>query len=247
MVISEKPMYDVGRLNRKLFQLVGDDTLDEMTAEYDRVFSSVIRIVYQGCTQSVASKANMPMVIKALSLFIAPSNPDALPFLLATPMMKRRLEDLANLKPDPDDPSSMFVHVNGPNFPIDALMEEVTEWASGMLKYCADAQAHAPLEPATLSQNPLFIWGAAVTDGFLADEELPDAVAFVEERFGRLPSHPRMLQFLEQIAAIATLMACVLKNSELDRLMRLCGMLGFMFDVQDRDGRTVGSSMRLPG
>jgi hypothetical protein len=247
MVISEKPMYDVDRLNRKLFQLVGDDTLDEMTAEYDRVFSSVIRILYQSCTQSAESKANIPMVVGALSLFLAPSDPDALPFLLATPMMKRRLEDLANLTPDPDDAASMFVHVNGPNFPIAALMQQVTEWARSMLKYCADAQSRAPFEPATLSQNPLFIWGAAVTDGFFADEELPRAVAFIEERFGRLPSHPRMLQFLEQIKAIATLMACALKESELERLMKICGMLGFMFDVHDGDGRIVASSMRMPG
>jgi len=247
IVISEKPMYDVDRLNRKLFQLVGDDTLDEMTAEYDRVFSSVIRILYQGCTQSAESKANVPLVVGALSMLLAPSDPDALPFLLATPMMKRRLEDLANLTPDPDDPASMFVHVNGPNFPIDGLAQQVTEWAKTMLKYCADPQSQAPFEPATLSQNPVFVWGAAVTDGFFTDEELPRAVAFIKERFGRLPTHPRMLQFLEQITAIATLMACTLKESELGRLMKLCGMLGFMFDVHDRDGRIVGSSMRMPG
>jgi hypothetical protein len=63
MVLSEKPMYDVNRLNRKLTQLIGDETLDKMTSEYDRLFSSVVRILYQGCTQNAQSKANVPMVV----------------------------------------------------------------------------------------------------------------------------------------------------------------------------------------
>ena len=70
MVLSEKPMYDVNRLNRKLSQLIGDDTLDEMTSEYDRLFSSVIRILYQGCTQNAESKANVPMVVATLSMLL---------------------------------------------------------------------------------------------------------------------------------------------------------------------------------
>ena len=244
MVISDKPLYDINRVNRKLAQLIGDDTLDQMTCEYDRLFSSVIRILYNGSTQSAEAKANIPMVVGALSIFLCPGNPDALPFLLATPMMKNRLEELAAMTPDPNDFSSMFVHVNGPNFPIDGLMDNIKEWARKMLQFRAASAARAPFEPATLSQNPLFVWGAAVMDGFFTDEELPAAVAFIEQKFGRLPSHPRMTQFLEQIGAIADLMACALKDSELERLVRLCGMLGFAFDVMDAKGKVVASSMR---
>lgn len=244
LIVSVKPLYDVNRLNRKLAQLVGDDTLDEMTSEYDRLFSSVIRILYQGCTRNAQSKANVPLVVATLSQLLTPSDPEALAFLLATPMMNRRLQALASLTPDPADPASMFVHVNGPNFPIDDLMDEVTEWARSMLEYCAGSKDNPPFEPATLSQNPLFIWGAAVTDGFFTDDELPSAVAFVRQQFGDLPSHPRVMQFLEQITAVATLMACVLDESELKRLVKLCGMLGFMFDVYDREGKVVASSTR---
>jgi hypothetical protein len=237
-------MYDLNRLNRKLAQLIGDETLDQMTCEYDRLFSSVIRILYEGCTQNAQSKANVPMVVATLSLLLTPSDPDALPFLLATPMMNRRLRELAGLTPDPANPASMFVHVNGPNFPIDGLMDEVTEWSKTMLAYCADSQKRAPFEPATLSQNPLFVWGAAITDGFFTDEELPAAVAFVQQKFGSLPSHPRLTQFLEQITAIANLMASVLQESELIRLVKLCGMMGLMFDVYDRTGKIVASSIQ---
>lgn len=244
LVLSDKPMYDVNRLNRKIAQLIGDETLDEMTSEYDRLFSSVIRILYRACTQSAESKANVPMVVATLSMLLTPSDPDALPFLLATPMMNRRLQEFAGLTPDPDNPASMFVHTNGPNFPIDALMDEITKWAKSMLKYCADNQARAPFEPATLSQNPLFVWGAAVTDGFFTDGELPSAVAFIQQKFGAIPSHPRVMQFLEQITAIANLMASVLQESELTRLVKFCGMLGLMFDVHDRSGRIVSSSIQ---
>jgi hypothetical protein len=243
MIISDKPMYDVNRLNRKLAQLVGDDTLDEMTSEYDRLFCSVIRILYNACTKNAESKANVPMVVTALSLFLTPTEPEALRFLLATAMMKRRLQELASLKPDPNDAASMFVHVNGPNFPINALMDQVTEWAKSVLVYCAEAKDQAPSEPESLSQNPLFVWGAAVMDGFFTDDELPAAAGFVKEKFGELPSHPRVGQFLEQIAAVAGLMACALKESGIRRLVKFCGMLGFMFDVHDGSGKVVASSM----
>ena len=92
------------------------------------------------------------------------------------------------------------------------------------------------------SESPVCL-GAAVTDGFFADDELPAAVAFVKEKFGALPSHPRVAQSLEQITAIAGLMACALTESELPRLVKLCGILGFMFDVYDRSGKVVASSM----
>jgi len=72
-----------------------------MTSEYDRLFSSVIRILYQGCTQNAQSKANVPLVVATLSMLLTPSDPGALPFLLATPMMSRRLRELAGLTPDP--------------------------------------------------------------------------------------------------------------------------------------------------
>jgi hypothetical protein len=243
MIISDKPMYDVNRLNRKLAQLVGDDTLDEMTSEYDRLFCSVIRILYNACTKNAESRANVPMVVTAVSLFLTPMEPDSLRFLLATAMMNRRLQELASLKPDPHDAASMFVHVNGPNFPIDALMDQVTEWAKSMLVYCAETKNQAPSEPESLSQNPLFVWGAAVMDGFFTDDELPAAVAFVKEKFGELPSHPRVAQFMEQIAMVTDLMASALDKSKLGQLVKLCGMLGFMFDVYDRSGKKVASSM----
>jgi hypothetical protein len=54
-------------------------------------------------------------------MLLTPSDPDALSFLLGTPMMNRRLQELAGLTPDPADPSSVIVHVNGPNFPVEGL------------------------------------------------------------------------------------------------------------------------------
>lgn len=85
LLLSEKPMYDVGRLNRKVAQLMGDETLDEMTAEYDRLFCSVIRILYNACTQNAESKKNVGMVMAALSMLLAPSEPDALRFCWLPP------------------------------------------------------------------------------------------------------------------------------------------------------------------
>jgi hypothetical protein len=245
--LSGKPLYDLNRVNRKVAQLIGDKTLDSMTSQYDRLFSSVIRILYQSCTQNEESKQNISMVVSALSRLLTPSVPEALPFLLGTPMMTRRLEELATLSPDPADPLSQWVRVNGPNFTIEGLADGIKDWATSMLAFCESNLSLAPFEPATLSENPLFTWGSPVTDYFFTDQELPAVVAFIEKQFGRLPSHPRVMQFLEQITAISTLMACTLKESRVSRLVQLCGQLGFMFDVLDRDGKVVASSLRRPG
>src|SRR5258708_33792896 len=94
MLLSETPMYDVNRLNRKLEQLVGDETFDEMTCEYDRLFSSVIRILYQVCTENTESKANIPMVGAALSGFLTPSAPGPFAFLLPPPIINLHLPAL---------------------------------------------------------------------------------------------------------------------------------------------------------
>jgi hypothetical protein len=243
LLLSDKPLYDVRRLNRKLAQIVGDNSLDEMSADYDRLFSSVIRILFEGCTKGEQSRVDVPGVLAALSMFVTPASPEALPFLLGTPMMARRLQELATLSPDPANPISFWVRVNGPNFPIEAHADQIKGWATDILAYCRSANDRAPFEPESLSRNPMFVWGAAVTDEFFVDDELPAAVMFIEEEFGRLPSHPNVVQLLEQISAIASLMACVLKESKVDRLVKLCGMLGLMFDVHDREGKIVASSV----
>jgi hypothetical protein len=242
LLLSGTPRYDLDRVNRKLLKLIGNDDLDEMTAEYDRLFSALLKM-FHGADRGLGAE-QMALLLPLICLKMTPSCPEALQFLLATRMTARRLEEIATLAPgDPGDWKTMFIEVNGENFKISGTHQELTTWAKGMIEVRERLQPGAPLEPETLPENPLYVWGAAVMDGFFTDAELPEVVRFIEAKFGRLPSHPRVGVFLDQIVAIATALTC-LNYSEVARLVKLCGMLGFMFDIHDKDWKVVASSMR---
>ena len=79
-------------------------------------------------------------------------------------------------------------------------------------------------------------------DGFFTDDELPQVVRFVETTMGRLRTLTDADLFLKQITAVAAALTCV-SDCEIDRLVKLCGLLGFHFDVHDQTGRLVASSV----
>jgi hypothetical protein len=81
LFMSGTPMYDVGRVNRKLSKLIGNDNLDEMTSEYDKLFDKLVDAFHND------GKDN-PAVVPRIGELMTPRCPDAWPFLFGTPMMK---------------------------------------------------------------------------------------------------------------------------------------------------------------
>jgi hypothetical protein len=248
LFLSETPHYNVDRVNIKLLNLVGNPMLDELTCEFDRMFSSIINILHKlermdNDTLGLAA-AFIPMM---LGNKLAPYCPESIHFAIATPQVKRRLGEIASL-PEPGsdaDPSELFPRVNGPNFPIVGTRNSLVKWATTMLELREALVPSAPFDPESLSDDPLFVWGAAVMDGFFTDEELPKVASFLEQKFGRLPSHPQAGIFMQHIDALCHLLTGVLKDSEVSRFVDLCGRLGFMLDVHDANGKKVASSMKL--
>src|ERR1051325_3377815 len=217
LLLSETPRYDIDRLNNKLLSLVGNEVIDAMTCDYDRMFSSVVRILHTMAEKGV-SPENTHLMLPLLGANLIPDCPEALSFLFSTPMMRRRIDEIATLSPaEPSNIAAWLPTVNGPNFPISDMVDRLREWARNLSKSQQASVQTAPMEPNSLSNNPLFIWGAAVTDGFFTDDELPKAKAFIEAQFGRLPSHPRVAVLMEQASAIASLLACVLNESKVER------------------------------
>lgn len=246
LFLSEKPLYEPSRVNNKLLGLVGNTSFDEMTCEYDRMFSSIVNIMHTaeradgGAAEVMA--ALLPMM---LGHKLTPYCPEAFQFALATPFVERRFAEIASL-PDPgDDPLQMIPRVNGSNFPITGHRDSLVRWAQSMLEMRRRLLSTASFEPETLADNPMFIWGAAVMDGFFTDDELPQTVAFIEKHFGKLPKHAKAGVLMEQIDALGHLLVGVLKNAEVQRFIKLCGMLGFLFQINDADGREVASSMNM--
>lgn len=240
LLLSEIPLYDLNTLNRKLKQQVGRTDFDENTSEWDRVFSSLMRWLFT-IFEKVQSPREMAMTITTFGGSVTPFCPEALLFAVTTPFVRRRFEEIATLP----SPSSDFPwpRVNGPNFPIEESHELLIRWAETMLAAIDILKPIAPLEPDTLPKNPAFIWGGAVMDSFFTDQELPKAVEFIEAEFGRIPKSDRAGVVMEQMCAMASLLVRFLDRSEIDRLMQLCALLGLLFDVQDKNGEVVASSM----
>jgi hypothetical protein len=229
--LTGQPQYDIARLNRKLLARVGDTLFDSMTSEYDRLYSSILSIIH---------KAKVGGLILSV---MTPDSVETIPFILHTPGMKRRLREIAAL-PESDEPSDFFVKVNGPNFPITGIRSSLREWAHESLESIDRLwQTNPDIDPESLPNNPLFVWGAAAMDGFITDQEMDAVAAFVKGHFGELAQHPRAATFVSQADAIANLLAQFLKDSEVARFVKLCAKLGFVFQATDRQGRVVADGL----
>ncbi len=85
---------------------------------------------------------------------------DAWRFIIQTPPVGHRLESYASSRTD----------------------GERRAWAEASLRHLKQAGAGDPaLSPETLFDNPLVVWGGAVSEGFFTKAELPEAVAAVRQ------------------------------------------------------------------
>lgn len=240
LFLSGSPLYDVNVLNRKLLRLVGDPRLDIVVRPYDRLYSSVLRLLF---TAREKMSDLSPSSIGMLSTTLCPAAPEALHWLLGTPAIRRRLEEIANLpEAISSDAMTSFPRVNGSNFPIEGSRNELIEWAESTLSWLSSIESTAPMSPELFASNPVFAWGGAAMDSFVTDSEMVTCAAFIQGKFGRLPENPNATLCIEQADSMAHLLVAFLKDAPLDRFLLLCGHLGLWFEVRDRSGRTVGNS-----
>jgi hypothetical protein len=213
--MSAGPAYDVGQLNKKLDRLTGELRLDQMAHDYSRLFSGIMKAAHNLGIGAILRADRRTAV--------------AVAFLCCSAPFAARLDDLASLG-NPHRSQPEIVTVNGPSFPFSALTPQLR-------KFCQEAAATIEVirptvedaQPDKLPDNPLYVWGAAVTDGFFTDEEIPLAVAYLTERYGPLTEHPDCVIWLDQIDNVAYLMKRFLQGSGVDRLVRFCQAAGFLF------------------
>jgi len=221
--ITAKKEYDVGRVNEKLRRLIGRDDLDDMTAEYDRLYSSITRLVQEIGVPGAVLRSAMQGLLD-----------DEMLFLLKTPGMRRRLQHWATMREEARDSTDLILIVNGPNFPMTIPRVQLIAWARKTLREIEELPPPANLAPESLTSNPLYVWGAAVMDGFFTDDELPAVADYIEQHFGRLPARDDIFPLLNQCTAIAELMTFYLKESEVARFVKLCAACGLHFQPRSR-------------
>lgn len=226
-MVSKNQLYQVDDLNLKLEGLLGNPYFDLMPHDFDRLHSLVAKIVFEhGITGVIAS-------------LFTPDSIETVPFILNTPGLKRRVSEMQEMTSPKAEREDMPITINGPNFPIN-LWPGVTKWTGIDLETIRYPEEY---KPETLNNNPLFIWGGAVLDGFFTDEELPIAAQYIETRFGSLPSRPDAMTIIAQMNAIANLLAQYFDNVNVERLVKFCALCGVLFDVYDKDGKNIANGL----
>lgn len=227
--MSPAPLYDVVRLNEKLATLVGNPLLDEMTDQYDLLYSLVQKLLYE----------------TSINKFVFSTiNTDAATFILKSPGMTRRLQELATLSIKKGNP---FYRVNVRNeYAFDVETDDIRRWAKKALDDIQNLKPqNHPFNPETLAFNPLYAWGAAVMDGFFTDNEIPRAADIMNMKFGPLTSNPAASVYSFQIGAIADLFGQFLPKSPVQRLVIFCAKGGFLLQVVDGSGKVIADGFSV--
>jgi hypothetical protein len=232
---DNKSLYDLNKVNQKLLRLLGNPLLDSWTCEYDRLYCSLIKLMHEFGLDSLMMSSAFKDIEMMGSIMNTIDLNEAISFIIHTPGIMRRLQDWASLPEKYNDPTEAILNVNGPNFQFIESRFILIKWAKETL---GKIEKVSPcLKPSELPMNPLYVWGAAVMDGFFTDEELPQVVAFLNNQFGPLKKMPKAVIFLEQIKAISYLLSYFFKESKVQRLVEFCGLLGFHYQNKDRQGK----------
>lgn len=228
-MLTKNPIYDVDIVNDKLNKMLGNPFYDAMPHDYDRLYSLLTKILFEKGVQGVIA-----------SLFSSEST-ETLPFILGTPGIKRRIHELKELTSSKSFNEDRPIDINGPNFPI-KIWPGVTKWEGVNLDsisaFCSG------YEPQTLHDNPLFIWGGAILDGFFNNDELKHAAKYINANFGNIPSRSDANVLVSQIDAISSLLVQFFDNIKIERLVKFCAYCGVIFDVHDKKGNDVCSGLK---
>jgi hypothetical protein len=139
--------------------------------------------------------------------FVVPTNVamEAWRFIIQTPPVAHRLEAYASSRTD----------------------RERRDWAEASLRHLEQAGPGDPaLSPSTLFDNPLVIWGGAVSEGFFTKAQLPEAVAAVRRYLNSLPDEQVRI-YLEQMAVLIFMFRGIQDLPAPASLAILCDATGF--------------------
>jgi hypothetical protein len=217
--LESKPTYDAARVNRKLRAQVGNPLFDSMVGPYNGLYESVIATLHRGGLDAIRSMIDDE---DAEAIFA---------FFLNTPGVRRRLEDAAFL--DAGGNPREIVTWNGVLHPIEEPRGTVAAWARSMLKELNAIVAPEGYEAAKLYENPFWIWGGAVLDGFFTSEEMAEAAQSIAASFGNPAEGPDGARLRFEMFAFLSLLSLVVERDELRRLTDFCNYAGFGFSMAD--------------
>jgi hypothetical protein len=232
--LESTPTYDPSRVNRKLRAQVGNPLFDSMVGSYNDVYERLISVLHKGGVQAIKS-----MIDDEESETI-------LTFLLKTPGMRRRLEDIALLDAS-GDPREV-VMCNGLLYTrnIEDTREAAAVWARSILQTIDGIPELDGMDPRMLCKNPVWIWGGAVLDGFFNRREMPSAAAYIAEHFGESTARPNFGWMRFEVAAFLWFLRLIEPQDKVQRLIQFCNNAGFGFVLPDPEPWAAEKAHKAP-
>lgn len=228
--LTPQPLYNLTRVNEKLWHLRGNPHIDSMVQDYNRLFSFLLLLMHKHGFEGLMR------VAIGLGVF------DETGFIVCTPGFRARLADWATLS----EAEFEFLKVNGPSFPFTETTHHLRQWSAEMLqKIDTLVPAQAEMKLDLLAQNPLWIWGGAAMDHFFTDDELSRVAQYIEQKFGKLAERPDAYLLISQAQAIGMVLAKFLDESAVARFVRLCALAGLVFKVTNRNGEVVADGLKF--
>ena len=109
----------------------------------------------------------------------------------------------------------------------------MSAWARTMLEELNSVHFLESSPPGEPSENPYWIWGGAVLDGFFTNEEMADAVHFIAANFGDLLSGDDGPRLHFEMIAFLSLLSLVAEREQIQRCTEFCNLAGFQFVLPD--------------
>ena len=180
-----EPGHSIDRVNRKLLTAIGSPSIDENCYIYNQVFNTTLGQLLEKSLSAWLSEAKTQDYVHPLA------------YLVQTDIVVRRTQDIlsSNVKSQFDSAGKEFF---GWLFPVDTI-HRVAEILQDMKLVCTLEDMVAlrqDLAPDKLSRNPLFVWGAAVLEGMIDEDEYEATAAFLKDRFPEMqqPTHTLAMQ-----------------------------------------------------
>jgi hypothetical protein len=235
--LCAKPEYQIEEVNEKLKLLVGHPMFDVMSLYLNDLCCKVIHIVAEhGLEAFLFSNLTAESV-------------DTLPFILHSPGIERRIKEFAEWPYDPDDRLANMPLVNGEDYQLHLFIGE--DFRSGWVSKCTDAlklpEWDKQLDASSFHHNPLIVWGAAATEGFFTDDEMPRVAGYLHDIYGSFVENRDVIKLLGQANAAANLLAQYVPKCNVERFVRLCAACGLAFQAVNLKNDVVADGLKMIG
>lgn len=164
--------HSLDRVNRKLLAAIGSPVIDENCWTYNQLFNMALGRLLEKSLLEWFAQARAHGIVHPLA------------YIVQTDIFYRRMQDIlsSTVKSQFDSVGKEFF---GTMFPVDTIprVAEILQDVKTLSTVEDMIALRQDLAPDTVSRNPLFVWGAAVLEKIIHENEYEATAAFVKDRF----------------------------------------------------------------